>query len=194
MSTITSFSIAGWKRLLEYGSIKDIKKAVLDSRYHLSDLLEVIKELQTKEVIIEGELYLRRYYVSPKDRYAEYGVRKMVHYFATGDLDKRLHNHPWNWATSVILQGGYTEQRLTGFSEGAVHTTEHVYRPGDINRLSGTDFHRITDVLPHTFTFFMNGPARRPWGFLNGPAPVTDYNGDGRPADANTLGIVAYGG
>jgi hypothetical protein len=72
-----------------------------------------------------------------------------------------LHSHPWPWAVSVILRGGYVEIREGGW---------RYYRPGDVNVLRGDDFHRIelADDNEPTWTLFIVGPRRGGWGFKKG--------------------------
>lgn len=110
------------------------------------------------------------------------GVRAMVQEIHTADDDRDPHNHPWEWCFSIILSGGYVEERREGALGEEVMWLRR--RPGlGILRMSSetrrrcrtwnwigeNTYHRIvhlTKVEP-TWTLFVGG-ARRPggWGFL----------------------------
>jgi hypothetical protein len=89
------------------------------------------------------------------------GIRPMLHQIHRPDDDMWCHNHPWKWAYSLILSGGYTEGREQ--PRGALELID--YRPGDINRIQADTFHRITHVLPDTWTLLFVGPSVQDWGF-----------------------------
>lgn len=86
--------------------------------------------------------------------------RILLHHFLAGD-DAAHHNHPWHESRSVILAGGYIEDR---HGEG---TREH--RPGTVNTITAGTYHRV-DLIEHdAWTLFSTGPAMTPpvWGFLD---------------------------
>src|SRR5271167_2887082 len=62
-----------------------------------------------------GDPYLTRYYFFGKDRKF---CNLYLHHFHRSDMDKGmngyglLHNHPWPFSLSLILVGGYDEERL----------------------------------------------------------------------------------
>lgn len=117
-----------------------------------------------------------------------------LHQMINPDLDTCLHDHPWPWAVSWIMLGGYTEHRAPAslFTKGMI--TEHERKAPALNVLRGTDFHRIADIekidcrymtrkgrmgvcrqpdccgnqWKNTWTLFLAGPRRRakPWGYL----------------------------
>ncbi len=132
-------------------------------------------------------LYLARFWLTqPQATDASDGSRfesgnsTLLHYFAQGDDDGALHDHPWNFTTSM-LSGGYTERRpselyLT-YSAGeadrlirpgcAWHACQRLVRGvGDppLRRLA-TDQHAAEDVLPDTWTIVHTGRRQRAWGF-----------------------------
>jgi hypothetical protein len=124
-----------------------------------------------------GEPYLRRYYVAGLDRLGLRGWHAYLHRFVDSDPDRGLHDHPWDRAVSLVLSGGYDELRLCGVpaavadSAGDMLAAEprvsrrHV-RPFRLNRLRGTDYHRI--VLRGgrpAWTLFLHGPRVKGWGF-----------------------------
>lgn len=117
----------------------------------------------------DGSLYMERFWLRPyseqRDRWA---VR--VHHLVTEDLDRELHDHPWDFY-SVVLRGGYIEARPFGTEPdfGALDGGERCRlierRAGSIAFRRATDRHRIVAVLPDTWTLFITGPKRQWWGF-----------------------------
>lgn len=89
------------------------------------------------------------------------GQRPMLHRIHRPDADPYLHNHPWATCRSLILSGGYREERLV---DGGV--VPFIYRPGDVNRLDAGDFHRISHAWPNTWTLLLVGERVQDWGFL----------------------------
>jgi hypothetical protein len=97
-----------------------------------------------------------------------------LHYFFRGDHDRELHAHPWTWAVSMILSGGYVEQRydgpIEGIREGLVR--ERRLGPGSINIIRHDTYHRIHLMDGPSWSLFIAGPrfsATRgeDWGFLD---------------------------
>lgn len=131
----------------------------------------------------DGQPYLERYYVG-----SPFGLRVYLHRFVASDPDRGLHDHPWQWALSVILAGWYFEER-----RDTLNGTPRLVRW--LNWLRGDTFHRV--LLPRDFcgrlshedrlteeemavlppdcwSLFVHrvGHAKR-WGFLK-PLPDTD--------------------
>lgn len=106
-----------------------------------------------------GEEYLLRFYIKHNGMFP--GI--YLHRFFQGDQDRELHNHPWKWSFSVILTGGYDEERLVG---NTVKTRR--MGPGRINLLSGKAFHRVSlvDTGKGAWTVFCSGSKVKDWGFL----------------------------
>lgn len=102
---------------------------------------------------IEGHPYLLRLYIWP---------HVYLHYFFTSDLDRELHNHPWDLSRTRILSGWYLEQSLckTG-------VTERVFKTGDRNTITSFDFHRIAAISVGCWTLFRPGKRVQQWGFLD---------------------------
>jgi hypothetical protein len=107
-----------------------------------------------------GEPYLERYYL-----FGAFGWHAYLHRFVDSDPDRGLHDHPWNRALSLVLTGGYDEQRPAG--AGLAHPAVRTVRPWRLNFLRGDDFHRV--VLrggEPAWTFFLHGPRVKGWGFM----------------------------
>lgn len=124
--------------------------------------------------------YLSRYYLTARPRmpdgsdpFTEYGnVRPGVlererfcsvflHRFHRGDDDLALHNHPWRWAISLVLAGGYLEERRT--EDGGVE--RRVVRPGSINIIRDSTYHRVDLIDSECFSLFIAGPRVASWSF-----------------------------
>jgi len=88
------------------------------------------------------------------------GVGLYLHCFHQGDEDRELHNHPWAWAVSLVLAGGYIEERKAG---DQVERREVL--PGDINRIHHGDFHRVDLLDGECWSLFLAGPKVSSWGF-----------------------------
>lgn len=86
-----------------------------------------------------------------------------IHEIHSADSDRHLHDHPWAWAHSTILAGGYTEKRR-GHTFQALQYTH--YSAGDLVQLRARHWHCIQSVLPGTVTLFLAGPRVQDWGFL----------------------------
>jgi len=113
------------------------------------------------------------------------GVGVYLHRFHQGDTGW-MHNHPWEWALSLVLEHGYREERVDPITlhgqrgiptaEGHGYTTND-WRPRDVNLITHDTFHRVTllgewrgqgdddwAVLEPT-TLFVTGPKTGTWGF-----------------------------
>jgi hypothetical protein len=140
--------------------------------------------LQRPRVIQDGlgrEKYLSRYYLfkdqmpampdgsSPWDTWGNPKIGAVwpdtrwslyLHHFHRSDVDRELHNHPWEWAVSFVLAGGYVEERR----EGRAVVRKEVL-PGHFNRIRHDDFHRV-DLIEHdAWSLFLVGPKVKSWGF-----------------------------
>jgi len=133
---------------------------------------------RTRDISREGDLYLRRFYLTPRrknkegddtESYMGFGI--YLHYFYRGDKDLELHNHPWKRAVSFILTGGYYEERREPnyFGEGIHRVLTHNVTPGSFNIIGADDFHRIEKKpnVDHVWTLFFTGTRAQDWGFWN---------------------------
>lgn len=141
------------------------------------------------------DVYMARYWLfNPYDREthkAKYRWLPSVrlHFIHREDLDRDLHDHPWN-ARTIILRGRYVEQRPLRVidpddpiweqidplgwrhgraSKGTPITTYQFIdrKAGDTVALKHGQYHRIDSIHPGgAVTLFITGRWRGPWGFL----------------------------
>lgn len=129
-----------------------------------------------KMIHLHGKPYLERYIL--RGGMAQNGDQTnfYLHRFHQPDDDRGPHSHPWRWSASLILWGGYVEERLINpdldrRDYGYVQRcNERVYREGSINFIDMTAFHRISKLLPRegeVWTLFTTGPKHSlSWGYL----------------------------
>jgi hypothetical protein len=103
-----------------------------------------------------------------------------LHLIATPDYDRHLHDHPWVF-WSLVLSGGYVEERpisvepcfqVCAPARGLVWEDDQREKTRARARWAGalcfrraTDRHRITAVMPGTYTLFVYFRKRQWWGF-----------------------------
>ena len=117
--------------------------------------------------------YLERYYLG-----RVCGVTFYLHRFVSSDSERHLHNHPWTWGRSLILSGGYVEERATDICPHASASgcVTHQRRIRWWNRVNAATFHQIHAAKPNTWSLFFHGPratvmrngrrAYKGWGFI----------------------------
>jgi hypothetical protein len=106
----------------------------------------------------DGSLYLSRYRLfgwSPGTP-GRYPFSVYLHHFHRPDEDDAPHNHPWAWAVSLILAGGYVERR-----GGPLR----LVLPGMINVIKPDTFHVVEHLLGECWTLIVVGPKAQSWGF-----------------------------
>lgn len=97
-------------------------------------ILEALsRELPARDIRHDGRPYLRRYYLG-----TVLGIRFYLHHFVDSDPDG-LHNHPWRFGGSIILNGFYFEERRFCLGTNA-------RRISCINFVHGDTLHRV--VIP----------------------------------------------
>lgn len=116
--------------------------------------------LPSRSIVSYGSEYLRIHYVlgkkpewAPRSRLGWLHFAVHLHHFGRGDIDPEYHTHPWGWARSLVLTGGYIE--MTREPDGARKIW--VVGPGAINRFDSRTAHRIADLLGDTWTLFVCG-------------------------------------
>ena len=97
-----------------------------------------------------------------------------IHNIHRSDSEQELHNHPWAWAISIIIWGGYWEERREWDSQKEIRQqiTRECWKivrrwrgPGSISLIRDSTYHRI-DVGPRrVWTLFITGPATSGWSF-----------------------------
>lgn len=118
--------------------------------------------LQVQHISPNGTPYLERYYAagwSPHNRKA--GPAIFLHHFVASDPDDAVHSHPWGWSASLILAGGYREERC--LPDGTMLVQE--YHPGDLNVIEADDKHRIDLLSADCWTLFLAGDFQQAWQF-----------------------------
>lgn len=160
--------------------------------------------------------YLSRYYLfgaptmpDGSDPYNEHGNPKpgaifpdglglCLHRFHMGD-DGALHNHPWEWAISLILAGGYREDRRVVMSTRLCDNTANYAipsaieskecRPFSVNVLTSDTFHRVDLLDGDCWSLILTGPKHSSWGFWDSLSgryePWRKYLGTMRTGDNN---------
>jgi hypothetical protein len=88
-------------------------------------------------------------------------VGVFLHCFHRSDDDAALHNHPWAWAVSLILSGGYLEERRVA----GARVARRVVRPGQVNVIRHDTFHRVDLLGTEAWSLFVAGPRVADWGF-----------------------------
>jgi hypothetical protein len=95
------------------------------------------------------------------------GIGIYLHKFHRGDDDEALHNHPWVWSRSLVLVGGYVEERRIWLNPPAFFQVERrIVRPPSWNKIDADDFHRVDLIEKDCWSLFISGPKTgKSWGF-----------------------------
>jgi hypothetical protein len=110
-----------------------------------------------------GELYLRRYFILAIGPRGDPWLVAYLHHFIGSDPARGLHDHPWPWALTWVLAGGYVEETMSP-------TGRRRFKPretGSMAAFGGDHLHRVL-LAPgrSAWTLFVHGPWRKPWGFF----------------------------
>lgn len=122
-------------------------------------LFKVTNYLPCKIINDAGVPYLERYHLLSLGKNF---MRGYIHRFVASDPDRGVHDHPWNYAVSFVLTGGYYEERLI---DGEVVTRR--VKPFSLNFIKGSDFHRV--VMPEgqtCWSIFFHTNWVKGWGFM----------------------------
>lgn len=124
-------------------------------------------------------LYMHRWWLVPPSWRLPFSIR--VHHILRPDLDRDLHDHPWNWRT-IILSGWYIEEDVFG--------SHHIRYEGETRAAFAETFHRIVEVPPNgVWTLFIMGRHRNPWGFMTGRPPRKVHRKDYESQNARSAEI-----
>ena len=125
--------------------------------------------LRIRKIDLASGPYLERYYLG-----RVLGVTFYLHRFVSSDSERHLHNHPWGWGGSLILTGGYTEERALDLCPAAGPSgclVKYIERRW-FNVVNGNTVHRIHNARPGTWSLFFHGPRvevgeqLKGWGFF----------------------------
>jgi hypothetical protein len=131
----------------------------------ITKLCETVASRLEKKTIYrdDGIPYLERYYIFHSDQF-KFLPGVYLHKFLSSDEDVELHDHPWRLSGSLILTGGYLEQRRYNKGDNQLVLT-HLLSPGSINIIKGSTFHRVDLIEDFAWTLFVSGNKVRDWGF-----------------------------
>ena len=152
-------------------------------KLRLSLIRWLASKLPRREILVDGEEYLDRYYIAgpmpdglarlwksetPTERLPWLRRTWYLHRFHRPDEDRHLHNHPWQ-ALGLILYGGYIELR----SEDGGGIVSRLVKAGDKQVIRPNTYHTISSLLDENmnnsrevWTLFGVGERVQGWGFL----------------------------
>lgn len=130
-------------------------------------LIWLVGKLPSITISKDGLAYLTRYFVFLKDRVVG---NIFIHHFHRSDMDVGsdgqglLHNHPFDWSFSLVLSGGYIEERKQ--LDGKV--IKKVIKPWSFNFINKRVYHRV-DLLNEQqgcwSIFFTGSRKNNSWEF-----------------------------
>jgi len=110
-----------------------------------------------------SEPYMLRWHLLPRNDW----FNIYLHQFLRSDDDRALHDHPYRWNMSCMLQGGYLEWVPGVLKTSGLITTRAIFRAsGDIAFRWGASPHRIELHRGPCWTLFITGRRVREWGFI----------------------------
>lgn len=133
----------------------------------------------------DDDAYLLRFWLTPPvkgdDQGFDSGDSVLLHVFARGDDDQALHDHPWDFQTTIIA-GGYWEHlppqawlttnrpggliRENDLAPGPAWNERREFRrAGQTIKREARDLHCVGEILPGTVTLVRTSPKWRAWGF-----------------------------
>lgn len=117
----------------------------------------------------EDGTYLTRWYLWPHTRGSDdtprrWPFRVLLHRIGQSDKDRFLHDHPWSFA-SLVLVGGYDEE-LVDPVRGWPHTIIKTRKPGTFGWRNAETLHRVHLRGKPSWTLIVVRRQRREWGYL----------------------------
>jgi len=157
---------------------------------------EFTRHLKPRRIMSrEGDsVYLERFYIcggpSEDGQFADEPIGVMLHRFVRSDEDGELHNHPWEASASLILAGGYSEERRLG--DDSVERRE--FGPFSINVILANHFHRVDLLEKDAWTLFVVTRKAQSWGFWHritkAFTPWREFIAQRRGVDASAIQAV----
>ncbi|QPJ61680.1 MAG: hypothetical protein G3M70_07185 [Candidatus Nitronauta litoralis] len=118
-------------------------------------------------VEIEGKVYMKRWWVIPRNRFLNIFLHKFVH-----SDEPVLHDHPWP-SISYYLKGRLAET----FPDGG-----RLCQQGKFYYRSASQLHYLTKVDQQSvWTLFFTGPKLREWGFRTDKGWIPHFLFTNRP-------------
>lgn len=110
--------------------------------------------------------YLRRHWLIPRNRF----FNIYVHEFLRPDDDRALHDHPWAFNASWLLEGAYIEWTPNPSNGNPHRPVCRFLKTGDWKFRKGpaphrVQLHKIAGREVPCWTVFITGPRVREWGF-----------------------------
>jgi hypothetical protein len=105
----------------------------------------------------DGSPYINRFRILMTPWFSMY-----LHHIYTADLDRDLHDHPFNF-TSTILRGGYIESVAN--NADPKRTAIKGWPTWSAHKMPLTKCHRIELVQKNTVSLILVGRRRGSWGF-----------------------------
>jgi len=143
-------------------------------RIPISILKLIARHRPVKQIFLDDKLYLERFFL-----FQIFGYTYYLHRMLAPDGDRDLHNHPWQYAYSIVLNGSYIERRLEfGLQKRKIEYIApevisiirgyYFYQNiGHFNWLGEHSWHTIMEINePETWTLFWHSNWFRVWGFL----------------------------
>ena len=109
-----------------------------------------------------------------------------IHHICRPDLDRDLHDHPWN-ARTIVLRGWYIEHLPPDATRGVPSASGHckwcLRARGDTGRLMYGEYHRIDTISDNgVWTLFLTWQFQGDWGYLVDGQKVPRHQYHQRPA------------
>lgn len=109
----------------------------------------------------DGAPYLVRYYFFGGPRKESTRPFNLyLHLFLSSDEEDLAHSHPWTRSISLILTGGYREQRRIGDL-----LISREVKPFSLNFIDADDYHRVDLLKDRAWTLFLAGSPDKTWFF-----------------------------
>lgn len=100
-----------------------------------------------------------------------------LHLFHRPDREPEHHSHPWRWAWSMVLAGGYIEETVVDDAAGPDATVcMRVRGRGSVGVLTEATFHRVAALLERRcWTLFVVGERVDTWHFRRADGTLVEW-------------------